>query len=232
VPSVGLIAASIVSKKIAGGAAAIVFDVKVGGGAFMRALEEAVTLATTMVRLAQRSGRRASAVVTDMNEPLAAHIGTGLEAIEARDFLRGAVASERFGQLTHEIASEMLLVGGVAESEIAARLERALRGGAAYERFVALVEAQGGSRAALEALAPVQPQTPVVASAAGFVATIDAVAIGEAARDIVAGGGARAGRRRPAPGGRRGERGRSAGLSVRRVGRRCGAGRCGIWARR
>jgi pyrimidine-nucleoside phosphorylase len=192
VPSVGLIAASIVSKKIAGGAAAIVFDVKVGGGAFMRALEEAVTLATTMVRLAQRSGRRASAVVTDMNEPLAAHIGTGLEAIEARDFLRGAVASERFGQLTHEIASEMLLVGGVAESEIAARLERALRGGAAYERFVALVEAQGGSRAALEALAPVQPQTPVVASAAGFVATIDAVAIGEAARDIVAGGGASA----------------------------------------
>jgi pyrimidine-nucleoside phosphorylase len=200
VPSVGLIAASIVSKKIAGGAGAIVFDVKVGGGAFMRTEREAIELATTMVRLAERSGRRASAIVTDMDEPLAANVGTGLEAIEARDYLRGgAPADSRFGRLTGIVAQEMLRVGGVPEAEIVPRLTAALRGGAGYERFVALVEAQGGSRGALEALAPAAPASAVSAAADGYVRAIDAVAIGEAARDLVAAHGPLAGIRIAAP---------------------------------
>jgi len=200
VPSVGLIASSIVSKKIAGGAGAIVFDVKVGSGAFMRTGDEAVALATTMVRLAERSGRRSSAVVTDMEEPLAANIGTGLEAIEARDVLRGSrVADSRFRRLAAVIAGEMLRVGGVAEDEIEERIAAALIGGAAYERFVALVEAQGGARDVLEALTPLSPSTPVNAAVDGYVHAIDAVAIGEAARDLVERGGPFAGIRIVAP---------------------------------
>jgi pyrimidine-nucleoside phosphorylase len=199
VPSIGLIAASIVSKKIAGGAGAIVFDVKVGGGAFMRTRDEAVALATMMVRLAERSGRRASAIVTDMDEPLAASIGTGLEAIEARDFLRGALAQSRFARLTATIAQEMLRVAGVAEAEIIPRIEAALGSGAAYARFVAMIEAQGGDRQALEALAPAEPCTPVLAARAGYVRAIDAVAIGEAARAVVQAHGALAGIRIAAP---------------------------------
>jgi pyrimidine-nucleoside phosphorylase len=185
VPSIGLIAASIVSKKIAGGAGAIVFDVKVGGGAFMRTPDEAIALAQTMVRLAERSGRRASAIVTDMDEPLAAMIGTGLEAIEARDFLRGELPQSRFSQLTHTIAQEMLRVGGVPEHEIVPRIEAALRTGAAYARFVALLEAQGGTEKALEMLAPAASSQPVRATTDGYVVAIDAVAIGEVARDLV-----------------------------------------------
>jgi pyrimidine-nucleoside phosphorylase len=203
VPSIGLIAASIVSKKIAGGAGAIVFDVKAGRGAFMRTTGDAVTLATTMVRLAERSGRRASAIVTDMNEPLAAGVGTGLEAIEARDFLRGGASGSRFAQLTAVVAQEMLRVGGVPEAEIVPRLEAALQGGAAYERFVALIEAQGGRRAALEDLAAALPATPVPAADAGYVQAIDTVAIGEAARDLVARHGPFAGIRIAAPVGTR-----------------------------
>jgi len=180
------IAASIVSKKIAGGAGAIVFDVKAGAGAFMRTTADAVNLAQTMVRLAERSGRRASAIVTDMNEPLAANIGTGLEAIEARDFLRGGDCAKRFAELTTIIAQEMLRVGGVPEPQIAPRVAAALRDGDAYERFIALIEAQGGERSALEALRPAQPGAPVRAAADGYVAAIDAVAIGEAARELVA----------------------------------------------
>jgi pyrimidine-nucleoside phosphorylase len=185
VPSIGLIAASIVSKKIAGGAQAIVFDVKVGSGAFMRRPADAVDLATTMVRLAERSGRRASAIVTDMDEPLAASIGTGLEAIEARDFLRGDRPSERFARLTAVVAAEMLRVGGVPETQIAPRIERALGDGSAYARFVALVEAQGGDRRSLEALAPPAAGAVVRAERSGYVGAIDAAAIGEAARDLV-----------------------------------------------
>jgi pyrimidine-nucleoside phosphorylase len=203
VPSIGLIAASIVSKKIAGGAGAIVFDVKAGGGAFMRTRDEAVALATVMVRLAERSGRRSTAIVTDMDEPLAADIGTGLEAIEARDFLRGLLPASRFGRLTIAIAQEMLRVGGVDEADIAPRIEAALSGGAAYERFVALIEAQGGTRRALEQLVPAGPSFPVNAPSAGYVGAIDAVAIGEAARDLVERHGPFAGIRISAPVGTR-----------------------------
>jgi len=198
VPSLGLIAASIVSKKIAGGAGAIVFDVKSGGGAFMRTHDDAAALAAMMVRLAGRSGRRASAVVTDMDEPLSAGVGTGLEVIEVRDYLREPAGGGRFAQLTAAIAAEMLRVGGVPDAEAPTRVERALHDGSAYERFVALIEAQGGSRAVLEALEPAALH-PVAAPYAGYVTGIDAVAIGEAAREIVARHGPLAGIRISAP---------------------------------
>jgi len=193
VPSVGLIAASIVSKKIAGGADAIVFDVKAGRGAFMRTLGEATRLARTLVALAARFDRRASALVSDMEEPLGAAIGTGLEAIEARDFLRGTRREARLADGTMPVVHEMLLVGGIVEEEVAARAQGALESGAAYERFVQMIEAQGGSRAALERMAPDAHVSAAVAPGEGVVVAIDAVAIGELARELVAADGPLAG---------------------------------------
>jgi pyrimidine-nucleoside phosphorylase len=193
VPSIGLIAASIVSKKIASGAGAIVFDVKVGGGAFMRTRADALSLAELLVRLVHGCGRRASAVVTDMNEPLAANIGTGAEAVEARDFLRGDARDTRLADLATVIAHEMLRVGGIPEDEIAARYDAALDSGAGYEKFVEMLIAQGGSRAAIDAMALTPQRSAISAKTAGVVEAIDAVAIGEAARDLVAAGGPFAG---------------------------------------
>jgi pyrimidine-nucleoside phosphorylase len=193
VPSTGLMASSIVSKKIAGGAEAIVFDVKAGRGAFMRTVEEALELSEILVRLVGRFGRRASALVSDMEEPLGAAVGTGIEAIEARDFLRGDDRDPRLAEAIFAVVHEMLRVGGVAEEEIAPRALDALGSGAAYERFVQLIEAQGGSHATLDGLAVDGRRASALADRSGFVTAIDAVAIGELARELVAGGGPFAG---------------------------------------
>jgi pyrimidine-nucleoside phosphorylase len=193
VPSVGLIAASIVSKKIAAGAGAIVFDVKAGRGAFMRTTAEATVLAETLVRLAAGFGRRASALVSDMEEPLGAAVGSGIEAVEARDFLRGDERDPRLAEAIFAVAHEMLRVGGVRESAIEPRALDALQSGAAYERFALLVEAQGGSRNALDRIAAHPHRTTAAAPRDGVVTAIDAAAIGELARDAVAADGPFAG---------------------------------------
>jgi pyrimidine-nucleoside phosphorylase len=193
VPSVGLIAASIVSKKIAGGAGAIVFDVKAGRGAFMRTVADATGLARTLVRLAAHFGRRASALVSDMEEPLGAAVGSGIEAVEARDFLRGDERDPRLSEAIFAVAHEMLGVAGVAGAESEPRLLDALQSGAAYERFVRLVEAQGGSRAALDRIAAHPHRVSATAPRTGVVAAIDAVAIGELARELTVADGPFAG---------------------------------------
>ncbi len=193
VPSIGLIAASIVSKKIAGGAGAIVFDVKAGRGAFMRTVGEATELARLLVRLAASFGRRASALVSDMEEPLGAAVGSGIEAVEARDFLRGDAEDARLREAVLAVAQEMLRVGGVPEHEIVPRTLGGLESGAAYERFVDMIVAQGGTRAALDAIAAHPSRASAVAPRAGYVGAIDALAIGEAARELTAAEGPFAG---------------------------------------
>jgi pyrimidine-nucleoside phosphorylase len=193
VPSIGLIAASIVSKKIAGGAGAMVFDVKAGGGAFMRTVAEALVLAQTLVRLAASFGRRASALVSDMEEPLGAAVGSGIEAVEARDFLRGDTRDPRLAEAVFAVAHEMLRVGGIAAAQIEPRALDALQSGAAYERLVLLVEAQGGSRAALDGIAPHPQRSSAVAAGDGVVTRIDAAAIGELARELTTADGPFAG---------------------------------------
>ena len=185
VSSLGLVASSIVSKKIAGGAQAIVFDVKVGGGAFFTKLEEASELAETLVGLTASFGRRAHALVTDMNEPLGPAIGTGLEIIEARDFLRGLRRDDRrLRSLCEALATAMLRAGGVAEDP-APLIERALIGGTAYEKFQQMLNAQGAHRGALEKLAPHAERTEIGAARAGHVRAIDTTALGIAARALV-----------------------------------------------
>jgi pyrimidine-nucleoside phosphorylase len=193
VPSVGLIAASIVSKKIAGGAAAIVFDVKAGRGAFMRTVDDALVLARTLVRLAASFERRASALVSDMEEPLGAAVGSGIEAVEARDFLRGDERDPRLAEAVFAVVHEMLRVGGLPPDQIAPRALDALQSGAAYARLGRLVEAQGGTRAALERIAAHPHRATAAAPRDGVVTAIDAAAVGELARDAVAADGPFAG---------------------------------------
>ncbi len=184
VPALGLIGASIVSKKIAGGAHAIVYDVKVGRGAFLHEVAQARELAENLVALTQRFGRSAVALVTDMNEPLGHSVGTGLEAIEARDFLGGTSRDPRLAGVVTALGSALLALGGVA-GEAGPVLERALASGAAYERFEAMLAAQGALPGALQGLAPHRSTAQARAARDGYVASVDAVALGELARELV-----------------------------------------------
>lgn len=193
VASLGLIAASIVSKKIAGGAGAIVFDVKTGAGAFLRTRTEAEELGSRMTALVRRFGRTASALVTSMDEPLGPAIGTGLEAIEARETLAGRRRDPHLWRVVELVATEMLVLGGLPPEQAPGRLAAAYASGAGYQRLVALVEAQGGTRAGLEGLLPAPGSMPVPAAHAGRLAAIDPVALGEAARALVTAGGSGAG---------------------------------------
>ena len=184
VPAMGLIASSIVSKKIAAGAHGFIFDVKTGRASFMRKPSDAVALARWLVDISARFGRRATAFVTDMNEPLGRSIGTGVEVIEARDFLRGVGSSrdERAKHLIVTVATEMLASVGIDDGET--RALDALASGAAYEKFVEMVEAQGGTRAALEAMKPSGDPAIVHATAEGFVHGIDVVRLGNIGRHL------------------------------------------------
>ena len=200
VPSPGLIAASIVSKKIAGGAHGFVFDVKCGNGAFVADPAAAADLAETLVRLTCAFGRRAHAFVTDMNEPLGRAIGTGLELIAARDLLRGDgdAGDDRLRALVVRIACAMLALAEPSRdaSDVRdddARVRDALASGRAFETFERMLVAQGAAVHDLSALAPHGTRADVVADRSGLVAAIDTVALGECARDLVAAHGPGAG---------------------------------------
>ena len=196
VPSAGLIAASIVSKKIAGGAHAIVFDVKCGSGAFIADVADAIDLARSLAHLARAFGRRATALVTDMNEPLGRAIGTGIELCAARDLLRGSSDDARLRTLVLRLGQAMLATAEPGRDDAAgdvARLEGALASGRAFEIFEAMLVAQGATARDLAALRPHGTRSSVLAERAGFVAAIDTVALGEWARDLVAGRGPTAG---------------------------------------
>lgn len=181
VPSVGLIASSIVSKKIAAGASAFVFDVKCGSASFMRTPAEAIELARTLVAISEQFGKRARAIVSDMHEPLGRSIGTGIEVIEARDVLRGERTDERAREQCLKIATAMLEVAGGDRS--GAEAVKALESGAAYAKFVAMIEAQGGSVRAFEAMALPNRVARVVAQRDGFIGDIDGVLLGNLARE-------------------------------------------------
>ncbi|MEO5617865.1 MAG: thymidine phosphorylase [Candidatus Eisenbacteria bacterium] len=142
---------SIVSKKIAEGAGAIAYDVKCGNGAFMTTREAAIGLARRLVRTTERLGARAAARVTDMNQPLGVAAGNALEVLESMEVLRGGGPAD-VRELSLELSAVMLRLAGVASSPEDARdrAVRALRSGAALERFGQMVEAQGGDRGAAE----------------------------------------------------------------------------------
>jgi pyrimidine-nucleoside phosphorylase len=187
------IVSSIVSKKVAEGAMGIAYDVKVGNGAFMRTPDAAVRLARRLVDTTRALGRRATALVTDMSQPLGEACGNALEVRESVEVLSGRGPAD-VRSLTLELAAEMLCVAG-AEREVGAaraRATHALDSGAAMEKFVALVRAQGGDAQRIER-ADGLPKAPVVtlcrAARAGVIAAIDTFALGDLVVEI--GGGRR-----------------------------------------
>lgn len=188
-----LIAASIMSKKIAGGADAIVLDVKVGEGGFLANLEEARALAQIMVELGRRAGRPTVAVLSRMDEPLGYAVGNALEVQEAADALKGRGPADLV-ELSLTLAAHMVHLAGIAESPEEARplAERALAGGFAWEKFRELVSAQGGSTEALdgEGLPRARCRVAVKAPCTGYVQGVAARRIGEAAGNL--GGGRQA----------------------------------------
>jgi pyrimidine-nucleoside phosphorylase len=187
VDQLSLIAASIMSKKLAAGAQAIVLDVKVGNGAFMRTVEDARALAETMIELGRRAGREVVCLLTDMNQPLGAAVGNALEVREALDTVRGRGPGD-FTELVLDACARLLAFSdlGIDEAEGRARAEAAVADGTAEATWRRWLEAQGGD--ADESSLPVAPVVREVRSArAGFVRTLEAVAVGTAAVHLGAG---------------------------------------------
>ena len=191
VPSVPLIAASVMSKKLAVGSDLILLDVKAGSGAFMKTPEDADALATACVDLAKGWGRSARAAVTDMSQPLGEAVGNALDIVEAVELLRGQRPG-RLADLTLEfaVAAQVALLK-IEAAEARRRAEEAVSSGAALESFRRMVEAQGGDPAVVEdpvAVLPAAPVTvPLEAERSGYLSAVDAEAVGRTAVALGAG---------------------------------------------
>lgn len=150
VDNMSLIASSIMSKKLAAGADAIVLDVKTGSGAFMQAEEDALALAREMVKIGNNAGRNTIAVVSDMDQPLGFAVGNALEVKEAIDTLRGEGPAD-FVELCMTLGSQMMIAGGRAktDAEAKAMLQQVIEDGSALKKLAEFVEAQGGDAAAV-----------------------------------------------------------------------------------
>ncbi len=191
VPAWPLIASSVMSKKIAAGADAIVLDVKVGRGAFMKTLPEARQLAQIMVEIGQGVGRQTAAIISDMNRPLGRAVGNALEVVEAVQTLRGQGPAD----LTEHcliVAEQMLILGRLAADTASARqmLLAVLADGRAMAKLEAWIAAQGGDVSVLAdpcLRCPAAVVRPVLAPRSGVVAAIDALEVGIAALHLGAG---------------------------------------------
>ena len=185
VDSVPLIASSVMSKKLAAGADAILLDVKAGRGAFIATVAEAQALAQALVTLGTNAGRETVAYVTDMEQPLGRAVGNALEVREAIDTLAGRGPAELEG-LSLRLAAEMLRLAGAQ----AVDLRRLLAGGDASRKFAELISAQGGDPRVVDdpSRLPTAPiQRPVPAETAGYVAGADALEIALAGKALGAG---------------------------------------------
>jgi len=191
VESLPLIASSIMSKKIAAGADAIVLDVKVGSGAFMKTKEEARALAETMVAIGRGVGRQVAAVISDMEQPLGNAVGNALEVAEAIDALRGHGPAD-FVEHCLVIASEMLLLAGACDNVDAARtmLLQAIDSGQATAKFREWIGAQGGDAGVVDdvgLMAQARLVEDLLSPQSGCVAAINAMQVGLATVALGAG---------------------------------------------
>ncbi len=195
VPYIPLIVASIMSKKLAEGLAALVLDVKTGSGAFMEKPEDAVKLAEALVQTGTKFGVRTQAVVSDMNQPLGKHVGNSLEVYECVKILRNEIeaATRPTWELSLELAARILALSGIASDlESAKRLAVSkLESGDALERFRLNVVLQGGDASIFDQPEKLKDRNisefEITSPSSGFIAAIDTMAIGNAVCEI--GGG-------------------------------------------
>ncbi len=191
VQSIPLIASSIMSKKIAAGAQAILLDIKVGLGAFMENLEEARTLSDLMISIGKLAGRQVVTLLSDMNQPLGAAVGNALEVVEAIETLHGGGPAD-FREHCLQVSAQMLVLGHRAtDFESGRRMaEAAIASGAAFEKFRVLVRAQGGDVSFIdtpEKLPKAKFIQTVNAERSGYLSRVHARIIGEAAVALGAG---------------------------------------------
>jgi pyrimidine-nucleoside phosphorylase len=191
VPSLPLIASSVMSKKLASGSTDIVLDVKVGRGTFMKSEDEAIALANTMIALGREDGKGMSAVIADMDQPLGYAVGNALEVEEAVLTLRGEGPPD-FTEHALVVTIEMLLLAGVCQTETSGRemVKEKIRTGEALARFGQWVRAQGGDERVVDE-PRLMPQAQLVEALpsprAGVVAAVDAMQVGLAALALGAG---------------------------------------------
>ncbi len=194
VESIGLITASVLSKKLAAGPHGLAMDVKVGNGAFMPTLAQARELARSIVEVATGAGLPTTALITDMDRPLADAAGNALEVAYAVDYLTGARRDPRMHEVTMALCAEMLLLGKLARTPKAARvrLQAALDSGAAAEKFAQMVAALGGPKKLMDEpwkhMEPAPLQVAIAPARTGAVTRIDTRAVGMV---VVALGGGR-----------------------------------------
>jgi pyrimidine-nucleoside phosphorylase len=187
VDNYSLIAASIMSKKIAGGADAIVIDAKVGDGAFMKSIDDARALAEAMLDLGARSGREVVCLLTDMDQPLGRAVGNALEIREAIATVKGEGPAD-FLELVLAATSRLLALSdlGIDEQEGRVRAMQAIADGSAFEAYERWIRAQGGDPSE-DALATAPVVHEVAAPRSGYIAELGAVAVGQAALHLGAG---------------------------------------------
>lgn len=191
VSSMSLIASSIMCKKIAAGATAIVLDVKVGLGAFMQTLEEGRELAELMVDIGRLAGRKTVALLSDMNQPLGSAVGNALEMIEAIEALRGKAPYDYMEHILH-VTAHVLALGGRAKDleEGRAMAEKSIADGSALEKLRLLVEAQGGDVSYVDDTSKFERAKiveMVKAPRSGFISKVHARIVGEASVALGAG---------------------------------------------
>ena len=191
VESIPLISASIMSKKLAEGSSALVLDVKCGDGAFMKDVEQATSLARSMVAIGTAAGVRTEAFITDMDAPLGRAIGNAVEIVECLDVLKGGGPKD-LTDVVIRLASRMIILAGV-ETDAAparARAESAIHSGAARQRFAQMIERQGGDPRIVDDYSrlPTAPTREMVAAErAGFVTRMRAEPLGRASNALGAG---------------------------------------------
>jgi pyrimidine-nucleoside phosphorylase len=192
VESIPLITASIMSKKLAGGADALVLDVKCGPTAFMKTLEDSTTLAQSMVDVGSAHGMQIRALITRMDAPLGWAIGNALEVMESVEILRGEHGDSELAQMSFRLAAEMLIMGGVACTleQALARVQTSIQDGSALDTLRRFVVLNGGDAAALDDFSRLpQPgqALEVLAPRDGYICAMDGRALGILAMDLGAG---------------------------------------------
>lgn len=193
VPSIPLIASSIMSKKLASGAEAIVLDVKTGGGAFMRTVDEARKLASLMVKIGRHLGRNTVAVITDMDRPLGMAVGNGLEMREAIEGLTGKIPyNDPLMQVSFVLAGRLLMLSNIASTQEDAEimLKKAVEDGSGFTRLRSMLEDMGGDVRYVDdpnLLVRTKRIVPIYKDCTGYIKKLDAKSIGLAALLLGAG---------------------------------------------